>query len=227
MSCIAALVSIALAACGGPPAPAEHAAAPAPAVVPPASPAAPAAVRQRIVVLGDSLTAGLGLDPSAAFPAILQEKIDAAKLPYEVSNAGISGDTSAGGLSRLDWALGDNPKILILALGANDGLRGLPVDGLKKNLATIIERAQARQVAVLLAGMESPPNFGRDYTTAFRHVYSDLAKQYGVPLVPFLLQDVAGIEALNQRDGIHPTPEGARIVANNVWTLLLPMLTGS
>ena len=189
--------------------------------------AAPAAARQRIVILGDSLTAGLGLDPDQAFPGRLQEKIDAERLPYDVSPAGVSGDTSAGGLSRLDWALADTPRLLILALGANDGLRGLPVDELKRNLSTIIERAQARQITVVLAGMESPPNFGRDYTSAFHQVYPDLARTYKVPLIPFLLQDVAGIERLNQRDGIHPNEDGARLVADNVWTVLRPLLTAS
>jgi acyl-CoA thioesterase-1 len=191
------------------------------------APAPPHSARPRIVVLGDSLAAGLGLDTTDAFPAILQEKIDAARLPYEIASAGVSGDTSAGGLSRLDWALGDHPQVLILALGANDGLRGLPTAELKRNLSTIIERAQARHIEVLLAGMEAPPNFGSDYTTAFHQVYSDLANQYSLPLVPFLLQDVAGIERLNQRDGIHPTAEGARIVADNVWAILRPMLTAS
>lgn len=189
------------------------------------APAAPTvSQRQRIVVLGDSLTAGLGLDPAEAYPAQLQKKIDAEQLPYEISSAGVSGDTSAGGVSRLDWALGDNPRILIVALGGNDALRGLPIAELKRNLSTIVERAQARQISVILAGMEAPPNFGRDYIAAFHQVYPDLARQYRLPLVPFLLQDVAGIESLNQRDGIHPTAEGARIVANNVWAVLRPML---
>jgi acyl-CoA thioesterase I len=220
----AAVVSLAVAACGSPETPA---AAPAPGT-PAAAPAAtPATARPRIVILGDSLTAGLGLDPSEAYPARLQEKIDAEKLGYEVVAAGVSGDTSAGGLSRLDWALGDHPKILIVALGGNDALRGLPVAELKRNLSAIIERAQRRGITVVLAGMEAPPNFGRDYTTAFHQLYPDLAKQYGTALVPFLLQDVAGIEALNQRDGIHPSADGARTVANNVWAVLRPLLTAS
>ncbi len=193
----------------------------------PAPAATTVSPRQRIVVLGDSLTAGLGLDPAEAYPAQLQKKIDAEKLPYEISSAGVSGDTSAGGVSRLEWALGDNPRILIVALGGNDALRGLPIAELKRNLSTIVERAQARQISVILTGMEAPPNFGRDYISAFHQVYPDLARQYHVPLVPFLLQNVAGIEALNQRDGIHPTAEGARIVADNVWTVLRPMLTPS
>ena len=221
-----ALVVSALVGCGSSseaPAPAAATSAAAPA----ASAPAPAAARQRIVILGDSLTAGLGLNQAEAYPARLQEKVDAAKLGYEVVAAGVSGDTSAGGLSRLDWALGDQPAILIVALGGNDALRGLPVPELKRNLSAIIERAQSRGIRVVLAGMEAPPNFGRDYTDAFHQLYPDLAKQYGIPLVPFLLQDVAGIEALNQRDGIHPSAEGARIVANNVWAVLRPLLTAS
>lgn len=180
--------------------------------------------RQRIVALGDSLTAGLGLEPSEAYPAVLQERIDAERLPYQVASAGVSGDTSAGGLSRLDWAIGEGARFLIVALGANDGLRGLPVEELARNLSTIIERSQARQIQVILTGMEAPPNFGRDYVTAFRRVYPELATRYRLPLVPFLLKDVAGVERLNQRDGIHPTAEGARIIADNIWMVLRPLL---
>lgn len=222
-SCVALALALAT-GCRGSKDPVPAAAPPSTAMVSPGTgPAAPA--RQRIVILGDSLTAGLGLDPSEAYPARLQERIDAAALPFEVSAAGVSGDTSAGGLSRLDWALGDNPRILIVALGGNDALRGLPIAELQRNLSTIIERAQARRIRVILVGMEAPPNFGRDYTVAFHQLYPDLAKHYGIPLVPFLLQDVAGVESLNQRDGIHPTAEGARIVANNVWAILRPLLT--
>ena len=180
--------------------------------------------RPRVVVLGDSLTAGLGLSPEQAYPSLLQQKIDQASLGMQVVNAGVSGDTSAGGLSRVDWALEGDVRVMVVALGGNDALRGLPVEELRKNLATIIERAQARKVRVILAGMEAPPNFGQSYTDAFRRVYTELAAQYKVPLIPFLLQGVAGIERLNQRDGIHPTAEGARMVADNVWTVLRPML---
>ena len=200
------------------------------------APAAPAAsvradaavdTRPRVVFLGDSLTAGLGLDQDEAYPALVQRKIDADGLHYHVVNAGVSGDTSAGGLSRLDWALEGDVKVMVVALGGNDGLRGLPADELKKNLSTIIVRAQAKKVKVILAGMEAPPNFGQSYIVSFRQVYPDLARQYGIPLVPFLLQGVAGIEGLNQRDGIHPTAEGARTVADNVWTTLRPTLKGT
>jgi len=183
--------------------------------------------RPRLVFLGDSLTAGLGLSPDEAYPSLIQKKIDADGLDYQVVNAGVSGDTSAGGLSRLDWSLEGDVRVMVVALGGNDGLRGLPAAELKKNLSTIIERAQARHIKVVLAGMEAPPNFGQDYIVQFHKVYPELARQYSVPLVPFLLQDVAGIEGLNQRDGIHPTAEGARTVADNVWTVLRPVLKGS
>lgn len=193
------------------------------------SPPAPAAAESqsslpRIVVLGDSLTAGLGLSPEQAYPAIIQQRLDAEGLKFQVVNAGVSGDTSAGGLRRLDWALDGEVRVLVVALGGNDGLRGLPASELRQNLSTIIERAQARQVKVVLAGMEAPPNFGKDYTIEFRQVYADVAKKYDVKLLPFLLDRVAGNEALNQRDGIHPTAEGARLVADNVWTVLEPLL---
>jgi acyl-CoA thioesterase I len=193
-----------------------------------AAPKPNASARPKIVVLGDSLTAGLGLAPSEAYPALLEQKLQAAGYDWEVVNAGVSGDTSAAGLARVDWAL-DQPdvRILVLELGANDGLRGLPVDEMKKNLAAVIERAQAKHIAVLLAGMEAPPNFGPDYTVSFRQAYRDLAKQYKVSLLPFLLVNVAGNAALNQGDGIHPNVEGARIVADNVWTVLKPMVAAS
>lgn len=184
------------------------------------------ASRPRVVILGDSLTAGFGLAPEEAFPAVLQQRVDAAGLGFAVVNAGVSGDTSAGGLSRLEWALLGNVKVLVVALGGNDALRGLPVDALARNLSAIIERAQPRGIRVVLAGMEAPPNFGQSYVVSFRKVYPELAKKYKVALVPFLLQDVAGVELLNQRDGIHPTAEGARKVADNVWTVLRPMLKG-
>jgi acyl-CoA thioesterase-1 len=197
----------------------------------PATPDAPVATGTtshealpRIVVLGDSLTAGLGLAQPEAYPALLQERLKREGLRYEVVNAGVSGDTSAGGLSRLDWALDGDVRVLIVALGGNDALRGLPAEELRHNLATIIERAQARHISVLLAGMEAPPNFGRAYITAFHQVYPDLARRYHVALLPFLLRNVAGIESLNQRDGIHPSASGARIVADNVWAVLRPIL---
>jgi acyl-CoA thioesterase-1 len=214
-----------LSACG-PSSPGRDAGAPAaPPAAAPAPPPPAAPTRPRIVVLGDSLTAGLGIAQEEAYPALLQHRLDKERLNYEIVNAGVSGDTSAGGLSRLDWALDGDVKVLIVALGGNDGLRGLPPEELRRNLAAIVERAQARGIRVVLCGMEAPPNFGRDYAVAFHRVYPDVAKQYNVALVPFLLDKVAGIESLNQRDGIHPTAQGARIVADNVWAVLRPMLT--
>ena len=179
------------------------------------------------MILGDSLTAGLGLPADQSYPAVLQARLKDAGLDYEVVNAGVSGDTSAGGLSRLDWALQGDVRVLVVALGGNDGLRGLPPDALKRNLAEIIEHAQARRIRVVLAGMEAPPNYGRDYIVSFHKVYPTLAKQYGTALVPFLLQDVAGSETLNQADGIHPTSAGAQILADNVWRVLKPVVEGA
>jgi acyl-CoA thioesterase-1 len=184
----------------------------------------PRAARPRVVVLGDSLTAGLGLPPQEAFPALLQRKIDADNLKFEVINAGVSGDTSAGGLRRLDWALEGDVQVLIVGLGANDGLRGLPVEEMRRNLSTIIERAQARHITVVLCGMEAPPNFGASYTTAFRAAYKALASKYDVAFVPFLLDGVAGLADLNQEDGIHPNARGAQRVADTVWSTLRPLL---
>ena len=192
----------------------------------PAAPPPTPASRPRIVALGDSLTAGLGLAQSQAYPALLQAKVDAAGLVYEVVNAGVSGDTSAGGLRRLDWALEGDVKVLIVALGANDGLRGLPVTEMKNNLAAIITRAKEKRISVILAGMEAPPNYGADYTSAFRRVYTDLAREHGVALMPFLLANVAGDPALNQSDGIHPNARGAEIIADGMWNVLPPVLEG-
>jgi acyl-CoA thioesterase-1 len=170
------------------------------------------------------LTAGLGLSRDDAYPTLLQRRLDDAALPLQVVNAGVSGDTSAGGLRRLDWALEGDVRVLVVALGANDGLRGLPPEELRRNLAAIVERARARGADVVLAGMEAPPNFGAAYTAAFRGVYRDLAARYQLSLVPFLLDGVAGVERLNQRDGIHPTAEGARRIADNVWQVLRPVI---
>lgn len=182
------------------------------------------AARPRIVALGDSLTAGLGVRPEEAYPARLQQRVDAAGLNYEVVNAGVSGDTSAGGLRRLDWALQGDVRALILALGANDGLRGLPPGQLRLNLAQMIETAQTRGITVVLAGMEAPPNFGRAYFVEFHEIFPELARRYRIALVPFLLEGVAGLGAMNQSDGIHPNAEGATLVADNVWTVLRPVL---
>lgn len=204
----------------------------APGEVPPAAGEPRAAVRAaaaaegrpRIVLLGDSLTAGLGLDPDESYPALLQARLDREGYRYEVVNAGVSGDTSAGGLRRVDWVLDENTAVLVVALGGNDALRGLPPTQLRANLAAVIARAQRRGVAVLLAGMEAPPNLGPEYTAAFRTVYVDLAREYRVPLIPFLLEGVGGVREMNQPDGIHPNAEGARRVADTVWRALEPLL---
>jgi acyl-CoA thioesterase I len=149
------------------------------------------AERPRIVFLGDSLTAGLGLSSDQSFPSLIGKKLKDKGLNYEVVNAGVSGDTSAGGVRRLDWSIEGDVRVLIVALGANDGLRGLSIDELKKNLTAVLDRAKARGIPVILAGMEAPPNYGSEYTAAFRKVYADLAKQYDVRFIPFLLQGVA------------------------------------
>jgi len=181
--------------------------------------------RPRIIFLGDSLTAGLGLDVEQSFPALIEARLEKAGYSYKVVNAGVSGDTSAGGLRRLEWALGEgDPKVLVVALGGNDGLRGLSPPQLEENLASIIEAGQRRGLTVILAGMEAPPNFGPEYTAAFRQTYRDLARKYKVPLIPFLLQDVAGDASLNQPDGIHPNERGAQRVADTVWQALEPVL---
>ena len=211
-----------LASCGGDPPKPDAAAPPAPASAP--APATVTAAKPRIVFLGDSLTAGLGLSADKSFPSVLGTKLKDKGLDYEIINAGVSGDTSAGGLRRLDWSLEGDVRVLILALGANDGLRGLPIGDLEKNLAAVLDRAKERRIPVILAGMEAPPNNGIDYTTAFRKVYVDLAKRYQVRFIPFLLQGVAGDASLNQADGIHPNVRGAEIVADLVWKELEPVL---
>lgn len=180
-----------------------------------------------ILFLGDSLTAGLGVRQEQAFPALIQAKIREKNLPFDVINAGLSGDTSAGGLARLDWVLQKKIDVLVLALGANDGLRGLPVAQMKMNLQSIIDRVKATnpKVKIVIAGMQIPPNFGQDYAAAFASVFADLAKQNNAALLPFLLEGVGGHIDLNQPDHIHPTAAGHKIVANNVWLALEPLLT--
>ncbi len=218
------IVAVAMGACGAQEPRAPDPARPAGAEAAPAGAVAPAPAAARVVVLGDSLTAGLGLTLDEAYPALLQARLRAGGYPVTVVNAGVSGDTSAGGLRRLDWALDGGAAVLVVALGGNDALRGLPTEELKQNLAAIIERAQQRGVAVLLAGMEAPPNLGQAYTSAFRKVYRDLAATYRVAFLPFLLQDVAGVQALNQPDGIHPNADGARRVADHLLPLIETML---
>ena len=199
---------------------------PAPPAAQPASGASESdSARPKIVVLGDSLTAGLGLVETQSYPSLLQKRIDAEDLDFDVVNAGVSGDTTAGGLRRLDWALQEkNVKILVVALGGNDALRGLSVAEMRENLATIVERARDKGVVVVLAGMQAPPNFGPEYTAAFRGAFVDVAREYRTPLIPFLLDKVAGQPELNQGDGIHPNARGAEIMAETVWNALRPLL---
>ena len=180
-----------------------------------------------ILVLGNSLAAGYGLDdPGQAFPGLLQEKIDSLGWDFRVVNAGLSGETTAGGLSRVEWLLRQEVDVLILELGGNDGLRGIPTETTRQNLQAIIDQTRARypDAEVVLAGMQIPPNLGPDYTTRFRDLYPELAEAADVHLIPFLLEGVGGVRALNQRDGIHPTAEGQAIVAENVWETLKPVL---
>jgi acyl-CoA thioesterase-1 len=180
--------------------------------------------RPRIVFLGDSLTAGLGLPREQSVPSLIQARLDAEGYGYEVVNAGVSGDTSAGGLRRLDWALDGDVEILVVELGANDGLRGLPVAQMKNNLSEIITRAEARGVTVVLTGMEAPPNYGPLYTAEFRRAFRDLADEHDVVFVPFFLEGVAGLSGLNNSDGIHPNAEGARVIERTIWQALEPLL---
>lgn len=187
--------------------------------------AAPVAAAERVVVaLGDSLTAGQGVAPDEAYPAVLEARLRREGYLYRVVNAGVSGDTSAGGLRRVEWMLRARPDVVIVALGANDGLRGLSVDALRDNLEAIVTRLRASGARVLLAGMRVPPNYGDDYARAFAAVFPAVARRTGVPLAPFLLDGVAGDTRLNQPDGIHPTAEGQRVVADRLWPHLRPLL---
>ncbi|HSJ07198.1 MAG TPA: arylesterase [Longimicrobiales bacterium] len=181
---------------------------------------------QNIVVVGTSLTAGYGIAAELAYPAVLQATIDSAGLPFEVVNAGISGETSAGGLRRIDWSLQQPVDVLILELGANDGLRALDPDAMRSNLDAILTRTKDRypDADLLILGMEAPPNLGQVYTTRFRQVFREMARKHDAALVPFLLEGVAGNPALNLDDGIHPSPEGHRIIARTVWAELGPIL---
>jgi acyl-CoA thioesterase I len=178
----------------------------------------------KIVAFGDSLTAGLGLTAAESYPSILQKKLELDGYQYEVVNAGVSGDTSAAGVRRIDWALEGDVRFLILELGANDLLRGQPIREMKNNLDRIIERAQAKGVVVLLAGMYAPTNAGADYQREVSEAFQQLARERGVTLIPFFLDRVAGVESLNLTDGIHPNAEGTRIVAETVYATLRPLL---
>ena len=177
---------------------------------------------KNIVFFGNSLTAGYGLDPREAFPALIQDKLDSLGLKYNVINAGLSGETTSGGNSRVDWVLNQKPDVFVLELGANDGLRGIPLEETRANLQSIIDKVRKKnpEVEIILAGMQIPPNMGPEYTSEFRIIYPDLAKSNEIALIPFLLDGVAGNPQLNQRDGIHPTSDGQVIVASNVWAVL-------
>ena len=179
-----------------------------------------------IVFFGNSLTAGMGLDSEEAFPAVLERKIDSLGLPYEVINAGLSGETTAAGKNRLNWVLNQDVDVFVLELGANDGLRGVPLEETRQNLQEIIDRVREKnpEVEIILAGMQIPPNLGQDYTTGFKNIFPELAEKNNVYLIPFLLEGVAGNPELNQGDGIHPTAEGYKIVAENVWEVLETVL---
>lgn len=179
-----------------------------------------------VLFLGTSLTAGYGLGAAYAFPALIQQKIDSAGYPLRVVNAGLSGETSAGGLRRLDWTLQNPVEILVIELGANDGLRGLAVADLRDNLEAIIERTRARypDADIVMAGMEAPPNLGVKYTSKFRETFRELAAEHDAALVPFLLDGVAALPELNQEDGIHPNAKGQERVAANVWSVLEPVI---
>jgi acyl-CoA thioesterase-1 len=218
------LLIVLSAACGGAsrgpsPAPAE---APLPSPDPRATPAA----RPVVLFVGTSLTAGYGLDPSESYPARIQEKIDSAGLPWRVVNAGVSGETSAGARRRIDWLLSQPVGILVVETGANDGLRGIDPADARANIQAIFDRAQKQSPPprLMLIGMAAPPNLGTRYTSAFRAIYPELARRNGAVLVPFLLEGVAGIPRLNLPDGVHPTAEGQRIIADTVWKYLEPML---
>ena len=175
-----------------------------------------------ILFFGNSLTAGMGLDPDLAFPALIQQKIDSLSLDYLVINSGLSGETTASGKNRLNWVLNQEIDVFILELGANDGLRGISLEETKKNLQMIIDKVKEHnpQVIIVLAGMQIPPNLGIEYTNEFQNIFPDLATKNKISLIPFLLQDVAGNADLNQQDGIHPTKEGHKILAKNVWEVL-------
>lgn len=214
----------------------EEPVAPAPAQADAASPSPPAAPSStssendgatvRVVVLGNSLSAGYGLDPAQAFPALIQQKIDSLGWDVVILNRGLSGETTAGGLNRIDWLLRARIDVLILELGGNDGLRGIDTEVTKENLQAIIDKTRARypEARVVLAGMQVPTNLGPAYTSRFRELYPELARENDVDLIPFILERVGGVRDLNQPDGIHPTVEGHRIVAETVWKTLGPVL---
>lgn len=180
-----------------------------------------------ILFFGDSLTAGFGLeDSNDAYPAVIQTKMDSLDLDYVVVNSGLSGETTSGGLGRINWVLNQKVDIFVLELGANDGLRGISLAETRENLQAIIDRVRKKypEIPIILAGMQLPPNLGQDYTQEFKSIFEELAEKNALEIIPFLLKDVGGIPDLNQEDGIHPNIEGHKIVANNVWVFLEPLL---
>jgi acyl-CoA thioesterase-1 len=191
-----------------------------------ATPSSPADTRKTIIFFGNSLTAGYGLDPDQSFPTLIGRRLDSMHLPYKVINAGISGETTAGGKSRLNWTLRQPADIFVLELGGNDGLRGIPVNSTRDNLQSIIDTVRLRYPAckIILAGMQIPPNMGSTYATAFHDIFPELSKKNKTLLIPFLLDGVGGDPSLNQPDGIHPNTKGEKIVTETVWKALQPLL---
>lgn len=179
-----------------------------------------------ILFFGNSLTAGYGLESGEAFPALIQDKIDSLGLDYEVVNAGLSGETSAGGRNRVGWVLNQDVDVFVLELGANDGLRGIPVEETRRNLQAIIDTVRTKNpdTEIILAGMQIPPNMGREYATNFKNIFPELAEENDIHLIPFLLEEVGGVKELNQADQIHPTAEGNKIMAETVWEVLEPVI---
>nr|WP_317173580.1 arylesterase [Hymenobacter montanus] len=226
---LAALLALTLGACNSnQPAEVAGSSSAAPTGRPLAAPATPAAGKKRLLFFGNSLTAGYGVEPEQAFPALVSAKIDSLGLGYEVVNAGLSGETTAGGRSRVGWVLRQPVAVFVLELGANDGLRGLPLGDTRRNLQAIIDTVRRRSpgAQIVLAGMQIPPNLGTAYAADFKALYQEIAAQNDLVLIPFLLEGVGGIRQLNQPDGIHPTAAGHRIVARTVWTVLQPLLVG-
>ncbi len=216
---VAALLAFGLGACNSAPTTLEKA--------PTAAAPAPAPdTKKRVLFFGNSITAGLGVDPEQAFPALIGQKIDSAKLNYEAINAGLSGETTAGGRSRVGWVLRQPVAVFVLELGGNDGLRGLPLAATRENLQGIIDTVRRRSpgAQIVLAGMQIPPNLGQSYAADFKKLYQETADRNHLVLIPFLLAGVGGDPKLNQKDGIHPTPAGHRIVARTVWGVLQPLL---
>lgn len=182
--------------------------------------------KKTILIFGDSIAAGYGIEPQQAFPALIQNKIDSAGMNYEVINGGLSGETSAGGLRRISWVLQRDIDVMVLELGGNDGLRGIDLSSTKENLQQIIDKALAKNpnMEIIIAGMQVPPNLGTDYTKEFQELYPDLAKKNNLPIIPLILDKVGGRDQFMQPDQIHPNAEGHQIVAKTVWSILKPIL---